>query len=67
MPSWLLWFSPIIVLTSLAVVWTTWAARPRGPVKVMTSVEAHERFRAALNSPVPTPRQPRGSRARSRR
>ena len=64
MPAWLLWFSPIIVLTSLAVVWTSWAARPRGPVKVMTSVEAHERFRAALTAPVPVPRQERTGRAR---
>ena len=67
MPAWLLWYTPIIVLTSLAVVWTIWAARPRGPVKVMTSVEAHERFRAALSTPVPAPRQGRGSWVRARR
>ena len=67
MPSWLLWFSPIIVLTSLAVLWTSWASRPRGPVKVMTSVEAHERFRAAVAAPVPTPRPARGVKARTRR
>ena len=56
MPAWLLWFSPIIILTSLAVLWTSWASRPRGPVKVSTSVEAHERFRAALSQPTPAPR-----------
>ena len=65
MPAWLLWFSPIIVLTSLAVVWTSWSSRPRGPVKASASVEAHERFRAALSHPVPTPREARGK-ARSR-
>lgn len=48
MPSWLLWLSPVIVAPLVAVVWITWAARPKSPAPARRSVEAHDKFRAAL-------------------
>jgi hypothetical protein len=66
MPAWILWLSPVIVAPLLAVVWTSWAARPRGPVEAMETVQAYDRFKAALTEPVPAPRQPRKSRPRTR-
>ena len=59
MPAWILWLSPVIVAPMLAVVWTSWASRPRGPVEAMQTVEQYDRFRAALTQPVPEPRRPR--------
>ena len=64
MPSWILWLSPVIVAPMLAVVWTSWAARPRGPVEAMETVEQYDRFKAALTQPVPAPRSPRSARGR---
>ncbi|MCW2499311.1 MAG: hypothetical protein JWN87_987 [Frankiales bacterium] len=67
MPSWLLWLSPVIVAPLLAVVWISWAARPRGPVQAIETVEKYDRFRAALTQPVPEPRRPRSkAKAKSR-
>ena len=65
MPAWILWLSPVIVSPLLAVVWTSWASRPRGPVEAIETVEQHQRFRAALTAPVPDPRSPARPRARS--
>ena len=59
MPAWILWLSPVIVSPLLAVVWTSWASRPRGPVEAIETVEQHQRFRAALTAPVPQPRKAR--------
>ncbi|MCW2598345.1 MAG: hypothetical protein JWM02_174 [Frankiales bacterium] len=56
MPTWILWLSPVIVAPMLAVVWTLWASRPRRPVQAVESVQEYDRFRAALTSPAPTPR-----------
>jgi hypothetical protein len=56
LPAWILWLSPVIVSPMLAVVWTSWASRPRGPVEAMETVEAYDRFRAAINTSVPEPR-----------
>lgn len=53
MPSWILWLSPVIVLPLLAVVWTSWTTRERGPVQAIETVEEHDRFKAALSSPLP--------------
>jgi hypothetical protein len=51
----------VIVAPLLAVFWTAWAARPRGPVEAMQTVQQYDRFRAALTQPVPEPRRaPRG-------
>ena len=59
MPSWILWLSPVIVSPLLAVVWTSWASRPRGPEAAIETVEQYDRFRAALTSgaTVPEPRR----------
>jgi len=57
MPSWILWLSPVIVSPLLAVLWTSWTSRPRGPVAAMETVDEYERFRAALTTPLP--QQPR--------
>ena len=57
MPSWILWLSPVIVSPMLAVVWTSWASRERGPAEAMNTVEQYDRFRAALTTSVPEPRQ----------
>lgn len=57
MPSWILWLSPVIVSPVLAVLWTSWASRPRGPVAANETVDEYERFRAALTTPLP--QQPR--------
>ena len=48
MPSWILWLSPVIVAPLLAVVWITWAVRPKGPEEARETVEQYDRFRAAL-------------------
>ena len=57
MPTWMLWLSPVVVAPVLAVVWTSWASRPRGPVEAIESVDQYARFRKAMESPVPVPRQ----------
>ena len=59
MPSWILWLSPVIVSPVLAVLWTSWTSRERGPVEAMETVEAYDRFKAALTSSVPEPRTPK--------
>lgn len=59
LPAWILWLSPVIVAPLLAVFWTSWAARPKGPVEAMQTVEQYDRFRAALTQPVPEPRRHR--------
>ena len=66
MPSWILWLSPVIVSPLLAVLWTSWASRPRGPVEAIQTVEQHQRFRAALTAPVPEARKPERPRAKTR-
>lgn len=63
MPSWILWLSPVIVAPMLAVVWTSWAARPRGPVQALETVQEYDRFRAALTAPVPQQHRTRHSKA----
>ena len=56
MPDWLLWLLPVLLAPVLAVAWTAFASRTRGPVEAMDSVQAYERFRQALATPVPAPR-----------
>ena len=56
LPAWILWLSPVIVSPMIAVVWTSWASRPRGPVQAMETVEHFDKFRAALTTRVPEPR-----------
>ena len=57
MPEWLLWLLPVLLAPLLAIAWTAWAGRSRGPVEAIDSVEAYERFRTAMSSPVPQPRR----------
>jgi len=66
MPAWILWLSPVVVMPVLAVVWTSWATRPRGPVQAITTVQEYDAFRRAMAAPVPAPRAAR-SRTRTSR
>lgn len=65
MPAWLVWLLPVPAAGLLAVAWTAWASRPRRPVEAADSVQAYEKFRAAMSTPVPVPRgeTPRRQRA----
>ena len=56
MPAWLVWLLPVPVATLAAIAWTSWTSRSRRPVEAVDSVLAYERFRQALNAPVPAPR-----------
>ena len=57
MPAWILWLSPVIVAPLLAVAWTSWASRPRGPEEAIETVEEYDRFKAALTTPLPQVRK----------
>lgn len=57
---WLVWLSPVPIATCAAIAWTAWSSRARGPVEPRESVQAYERFRAAMETPVPAVRAPRG-------
>lgn len=50
---WLVWLSPLPVATLGAIAWTAWSGRTRGPADTIDSVQAYERFRAAMSAPVP--------------
>ena len=65
MPSWILWLSPVIVSPLLAVLWTSWMSRPRGPLAAIETVEEYDRFRAALTAPLAVPALPHQPRRRS--
>ena len=62
LPDWLLWLLPVPLATLGAIAWTAWTSRSRGPVEAAESVQAYERFRQALATPVPEPRPGRGNR-----
>ena len=66
MPSWILWLSPVIVSPLLAVLWTSWMSRPRGPVAAIETVDEYERFRAALTTPLPQQSRRRASAPRKK-
>jgi cytochrome c-type biogenesis protein CcmH/NrfF len=66
MPTWILWLSPVIVAPLLAVVWTSWANRPRGPEQALETVQEYDRFRAALTGSAPTSRHADRSKAKAR-
>ena len=59
MPDWLVWLLPVPLATLSAIAWAAWSGRARGPEKPADSVQAYERFRQALATPVPTPRPTR--------
>ena len=61
MPAWILWLSPVIVAPLLAVLWITWASRPRGPVEARATVQKYDWFRAALQDTPPKERQHKAS------
>ena len=58
MPDPLLWLMFPLLATLAAIAWTAWSGRARGPEQPADSIEAHERFRRALSTPVPAPRPP---------
>jgi len=55
-PVWLIWLLPVLLAPLVAIAWTAFASRSRGPVEAMDTVQAHERFRQAMAAPVPVPR-----------
>jgi hypothetical protein len=61
MPAWILWLSPVIVAPLLAVLWITWAARPKGPEEARETVQRYDRFRAALQEGKPEQRHDKAS------
>ncbi len=56
MPAWLVWLLPIPLATLAAIAWAAWSSRARGPEEAIDSVQAYERFRAAMTTPVTQPR-----------
>lgn len=77
MPTWLAWLLPVPVATLGAIAYASWSMRVRGPEEAMDSVASYDRFRSAMAnpavssrasdpvsgpvSPVPAPRDRRGS------
>ena len=57
----LAWLGVPAVATVLAIVWTHWSTRPRGPVETSESLAAHERFKTAMASPTGPRRQARSA------
>jgi hypothetical protein len=55
----LVWLLPVPVATLGAIAWTSWTSRSRGPVEAVDSVQAYERFRRAMDAPIPPPRSGR--------
>lgn len=51
MPAWLLWLSGIPLATLGAIGWASWSNRARGPAQPIDSVQAYDRFRAAMTPP----------------
>ncbi len=66
-PDWLLWLLPVPVATVAAILWGAWSSRARGPEETSTTVQQHERFRAAMAAPVPPARTSRRRVVRSPR
>lgn len=44
----LVWLLPIVGVSVLAALWAAWVARPRKPVDMFDSMQAHQRFVDAL-------------------
>jgi len=61
MPAWLAWLIPVPLATVAAIAWAAWSNRTRGPEEAIDSVQAYERFRSAMSTPVPAPRGSRDS------
>ncbi len=62
----LAWLAIPVVALLLAVAWVKWASRERPRADTHETVEEHERFKAAFESPTERGRVPVG-RARDRR
>ena len=58
MAPWLIWLLPVPLATLGAIAWTTWSSRTRGPEQALDSVQAYDRFRAAMSTPVPSTHPP---------
>ena len=48
------WWAIPIGATLIAVLWTSWLSRPRGPEDVHDTVKSYERFKAALSTEAPS-------------
>ena len=59
MPEPLLWLIFPLLATLVAIVWTAWSGRTRGPEQTDDSIEAHERFRRAMAAQVAGQAPPR--------
>ena len=62
-PAWLLWLLPVPLATVGAIFWASWTSRAKGPEQAIDTVVAFERFRDAMQQPVPTPRREAPARA----
>lgn len=49
----LMWTGAPVVALFIGILWAHWRGRDRGPVETMASVEEYERFRAAIQKPIP--------------
>jgi hypothetical protein len=47
------WLVAPIIATGIAMVWATWAGRPRRPLQPDESSDAYDRFTEALRRPLP--------------
>ena len=47
------WLAAPVTATALAMLWATWAGRPRQPPRAHESSDAHDRFTDALRRPLP--------------
>jgi hypothetical protein len=47
------WLAVPIMTTGIAMVWATWAGRPRRPLPPDESSDAYDRFTEALRRPLP--------------
>jgi hypothetical protein len=52
---WWMWYVPMAGATLLAYVYARWTHRARGPQQPADTVQAYERFRQAMATPVPAP------------
>lgn len=56
--AWWLWYVPVVAMSVLAYAGYRIASRPRGRQEPADSVQAYERFRQAMATPVPPARKP---------
>jgi hypothetical protein len=52
------WLSIPVVATLLAILWVTWAGRPKTPKDTHASLQSYQRFRAAMENETSRRRPP---------